>query len=108
LSDARTGKRFPLTLPIKLRAKKAASALSAKTTNVSGAGVYIQADSKLEIGSKIEFDIVLPAKMVGNDCDVEVVCKGRVVRTEVDKRAKTRSKSGIGCVIDSYKFVRKL
>jgi hypothetical protein len=110
LSDARTGKRFPLTLPITLKSRNSGKQRSAITSNVSGAGVFIQADAKLEIGSKIEFDIILPGKVVGSDCDVEVVCKGRVVRAEVDKRPsknKAKKQNGIACVIDHYKFVRK-
>jgi hypothetical protein len=116
LSDARTGKRFPLNLPITFKHKESARKLAATTSNVSAAGVYIQANAKLEVGSKIEFDIVLPAKVVGTDCDVEIVCKGRVVRTENSKRTKTAKTSktktdskrnGIACVIDHYKFVRR-
>jgi hypothetical protein len=109
LSEARTGKRFPLALPITLKNRKSGKGHSATTSNVSGAGVYIQADAKLEIGSSIEFDIILPAKVVGTDCDVEVVCKGRVVRAEAGKSAKksSKKKNGIACVIDHYKFVRK-
>jgi PilZ domain len=110
LSEARTGKRFPLTLPITLKNRKSGKARSATTSNVSGAGVFIQADAKLEIGSKIEFDIILPGKIVGTDCDVEVVCKGRVIRAEIDKRPNkksTKKQNGIACVIDHYKFVRK-
>jgi hypothetical protein len=116
LSDARTGKRFPLTLPITFKPRESAKKHAATTSNVSAAGVYIQADAKLEVGSKIEFDIVLPAKVVGTDCDVEIVCKGRVVRTERAKHGKTAKntnssttsgRSGIACVIDHYKFVRR-
>jgi hypothetical protein len=108
LSDARrTGKRFPLALPITLKHRNSGKADSATTSNVSGAGVFIQADSKLEIGSKIEFDIILPGKLVGSDGDVEIVCKGRVVRAEKETSAKKRKKNGIACVIDHYKFVRK-
>jgi hypothetical protein len=110
LSDARTGKRFPLTLPITLKNRKSGKRRPATTSNVSGAGVLIQADANLEIGSKIEFDIILPGKIVGTDCDVEVVCKGRVIRAEIDKRPNkksTKKQNGIACVIDHYKFVRK-
>ena len=110
MSDARTGKRFPLTLPITLKNRKSGKRRSATTSNVSGARVFIQADAKLEIGSKIEFDIILPGKLVGTDCNVEVVCKGLVVRAEIDERPsknKTKKKNGIACVIDHYKFVRK-
>ena len=105
LADARTGKRFPLNLPINIRKGKAAKSAKATTSNVSAAGIYIEGDENLEIGSTIDFDIVLPAKIVGSDRDVEVTCKGRVVRR--DGKGKSKGKSGIACVIDTYKFVRK-
>ena len=105
MADARTGKRFPLNLPINIRPGKAAKGAKATTSNVSAAGIYIEGDENLEIGSTIDFDIVLPAKIVGSDRDVEVTCKGRVVRR--DGKGKAKGKSGIACVIDTYKFVRK-
>ena len=117
MSEARrTGKRFPLTLPITIRTRKSSRPQSGTTANVSAAGVYIQSNSKLEIGASIEFDIVLPGKIVGTDKPVEIRCKGRVVRLEAKKpRARSKSKSaarknkpsGIACVIDHYRFVRK-
>jgi hypothetical protein len=106
LADARTGKRFPLNLPIHIKKGKAAKGAKATTQNVSAAGIFIEADESLEIGSTIEFDIVLPAKIVGADRDVEISCKGRVVRRD-GKGPKAKGKGGIGCVIDTYKFVRK-
>ena len=104
MADARTGKRFPLNLPIHIRKGKTAKGAKATTSNVSAAGIYIEGDESIEIGSIIDFDIVLPAKIVGADRDVEVSCKGRVVRR--DGKAK-KGKGGIACVIDTYKFVRK-
>jgi hypothetical protein len=103
-----------LELPISIRGKKYARLKTATTSDVSAAGVYIQADANLEIGTKIEFDIMLPAKVVGTDTDVEIVCKGHVVRMDaaVSKKIKSKTKSkpkagGVACVIDQYKFVRK-
>ncbi|MEO6119661.1 MAG: PilZ domain-containing protein [Terriglobales bacterium] len=106
MADLRTGKRFPLSLPITIRGKKSARGKAAKTADVSAAGVYIEADADLEIGTQIEFDIMLPAEVAGTDTDVEIVCKGRVVRINSSGKAKQR-KAGVACVIDQYKFVRK-
>lgn len=97
----RTGKRFPLELPITIH-KKGSRAAAGKTANVSAAGVYIQSASEIAVGSPIEFDITLPGKVVGTDHDVEIHCKGRVVRSEDAKK-----KHGVAAVIDQYKFVRK-
>jgi hypothetical protein len=106
LSELRTGKRFPLSLPITIRGKKATKGRTAKTADVSAAGVYIEADADLEVGTNIEFDISLPASVAGTDTDVEIVCKGRVVRINNTGKPKHR-KAGVACVIDQYKFVRK-
>ncbi|HEV7676797.1 MAG TPA: PilZ domain-containing protein [Candidatus Angelobacter sp.] len=112
--EARTGKRFPLELPIKIHGKGLED--SATTGNMSAAGVYIMADLDLAIGSNIEFDITLPAKVLGTPGDVEVHCTGRVVRKDASAAAagansnsskKKKSKSGVACVIDQYKFIRK-
>ena len=108
MSEARrTGKRFPLVLPITIRNRKAAKGEATTTHNVSAAGVYLKANSKLEIGSTVEFDITLPGQIVGTKADVEIHCKGRVVRLESTKPRGKTPKAGIACVIDHYKFVRK-
>ena len=82
---------------------------SGTTADVSSAGVYIQADTNLKVGSPIEFDITLPAKVLGTPNDVEVHCIGRVVRKEADaKNGKgKKKKNGVACVIDQYQFIRK-
>ena len=107
MSEARTGKRFPLELPIKIHRKGGDD--SATTADMSSAGVYIMADTDLPVGSPIEFDITLPATVLGTPADVEVHCTGRVVRKEAGagKAEGKKKKSGVACVIDEYKFIRK-
>src|ERR1700748_522289 len=61
--EARTGKRFPRELPIKIHSKGGDD--SATTGNMSAAGVYIMADLDLAVGSNIEFDITLPKDVLG-------------------------------------------
>lgn len=108
MSEARTGKRFPLELPIRFRQKKTGAGKNATTADMSAAGVYIQANTDLAVGSSIEFDITLPAKVLGTPSDVEVHCTGRVVRRESDNQnGKSRKRNGVACVIDQYKFIRK-
>jgi hypothetical protein len=110
MSEARTGKRFPLELPIRIRQKEGNAVGSGTTADVSAAGVYIQADTDLAVGSPIEFDITLPAKVLGTPSDVEVHCTGRVVRREADlknAKGKKKKRNGVACVIDEYKFIRK-
>jgi len=105
--EARTGKRFPLELPIKIHRKGGDN--SGTTANMSAAGVYILGDLDLAVGSNIEFDITLPANVLGTPKDVEVHCTGRVVRKEEggSNSGRRKKKSGVACVIDEYKFIRK-
>ncbi len=108
MPEARTGKRFPLELPIRFRQRKTAAGRDGTTADVSAAGVYIQANTDLPVGSPIEFDITLPAKVLGTPNDVEVHCVGRVVRRDpTSQNGKGRKKSGVACVIDQYQFIRK-
>lgn len=105
MSEARTGKRFPLELPIRIRRKGGDE--GATSADLSAAGVYIMADTDLSVGSHIEFDITLPKDVLGTPTDVEVRCSGRVVRKESGSANKKKKKSGVACVIDQYQFIRK-
>ena len=104
--EARTGKRFPLELPIKIHKDEGGTASDAKgvTGNLSAAGVYIRADASMEIGSPVEFEITLPPEMTGGQENVTIQCKGRVVRA--DETGEGGEGRGVACVIDSYEFVR--
>ena len=99
MSEARTGKRFPLELPIKISGVDQGGI----TGNMSAAGVYIRGNPALDIGSNVEFEIALPPELTGGNEHVVVQCKGRVVR----KDAGTGDEHGVACVIDSYDFVRQ-
>jgi hypothetical protein len=110
VSDGRTGKRFPLQLPITIQS--APKKRKGTTANVSAAGVYIRGDAELKVGSRIQFEITLPAGVIGAEQDVRIQCRGRVVRSEANAVRKTRKtaakakRTGLACVIDHYKFVR--
>jgi len=104
VSEARTGKRFPLELPIKVHKEGAGADAKGLTGNLSAAGVYIRADASLDVGSPVEFEITLPPDVTGGAENVVIQCKGRVVRT--DPTGATADGKGVACVIDSYEFVR--
>ncbi len=107
MTEARTGKRFPLQLPIKIHKEDTVVDTSGMTGNLSAAGVYIRSDASLEVGSPVEFEITLPPEVTGGKDDVVIQCRGRVVRTdEPHASAESGSNRGVACVIDSYEFVR--
>lgn len=114
-ADARTGKRFPVQLPIRIHLWNSAEEQSGTTANVSVSGVYLQAEPKpaskdkanvsWRPGATVEFDITLPASVIGAPTDVRIHCRGRVVR--VEKLKSEPASKGLACVIDKYEFVRK-
>ncbi len=107
MSEARTGKRFPLHLPIKIHKEDTAGGASGVTGNLSAAGVYIRADASLDVGSPVEFEITLPPDVTGGKEDVVIQCRGRVVRTDEPSAGSAPAEGrGVACVIDSYEFVR--
>jgi hypothetical protein len=108
VSEARTGKRFPLELPIKIHRAEEGGQHSGVTGNLSAAGVYIRADASLEVGSNVEFEITLPPEVTGAKENVVVQCRGRVVRTDEPAAGSSPNEArGVACVIDSYDFVRQ-
>ena len=106
MAEARTGKRFPLHLPIKIHSEDSSAEASGVTGDLSAAGVYIKADESLEVGSPVEFDITLPPEVTGGKENVKIHCRGRVVRTDEPSAGAASDNRGIACVIDSYEFVR--
>ena len=106
MTEARTGKRFPLHLPIKIHKEDSSTEASGMTSDLSAAGVYIRADASLEVGSPVEFEITLPPEVTGGKEDVVIQCRGRVVRTDEPSAGAPHENRGVACVIDSYEFVR--
>lgn len=100
MSEARTGKRFPLELPIKIHGVDQGSI----TGNMSAAGVYIRGNPELDVGSTVEFEIALPPELTGGNENVIVQCRGRVVRKDPGSSGEAQ---GVACVIDTYDFVRQ-
>ena len=93
MTEARTGKRFPLHLPIKIHKEDSATKTSGVTGDLSAAGVYIRADASLEVGSPVEFEITLPPEVTGGKEDVTIQCRGRVVRTDEPEGSGTSGDS---------------
>jgi hypothetical protein len=111
--DVRTGKRFPLELPITIHDRGSARKQQGTTFNVSASGVYVRAAKNLKIGSHVSFEILLPGKVLGTEHDVRIRCAGRVVRSDPSRGAGKRIEAsrekmrGMACVIDQYRFIAK-
>ncbi len=97
--DMQSAPRFPLHLSASVKSQ--GSAYSAETENISANGVLFAMDKDVPVGSTVEFTILLPGDVVGARKDVQIDCRGRVVRSFED-----RGRRGVGVVIDEYHFER--
>jgi hypothetical protein len=99
-SDMQSAPRFPIKLPISVKSNSGES--YTETQNISANGVLFQVEAEMPVGATVDFTISLPANVVGAEADVQLDCRGRVVRNfEADGRR------GVGVVIDEYKFDRR-
>ena len=99
-TDVQAAPRFPIKLPVAMKA--GSNGKSAEMQNISANGVLFRMDADVPVGSAVDFTISLPADVVGAEADVQVDCRGRVVRSFEDG-----GRRGVGVVIDEYRFERR-
>jgi len=97
--DMQSAPRFPLHLSASV--KTHGTAYSAETENISANGVLFAMDNDVPVGSMVDFTILLPAEVLGSRRNVQIDCRGRVVRSFED-----RGRRAVGVVIDEYHFER--
>jgi PilZ domain-containing protein len=97
--EMQSAPRFPIHLSASVKSQS--GAYNAETENISANGVLFAMDNDVPVGSMVDFTILLPAAVVGARQDVQIDCRGRVVRSFED-----RGRRGVGVVIDEYHFER--
>jgi hypothetical protein len=98
--DLQSAARFPIKLPVSVKSKSGDS--QTETQNISANGVLFQVDAEMPVGAPLAFTISLPAEVLGAAADVQIDCRGRVVRSVDDG-----GRRGVGVVIDEYRFERR-
>lgn len=98
--DMQSATRFPIKLQASMKSQSGET--HAETQNMSANGVLFEVDSDMPVGAAVDFTISLPADVVGAEADVQLDCRGRVVRS-----FEEHGRRGIGVVIDEYKFDRR-
>src|ERR1700675_1385722 len=111
-TDVQGAPRFPIKLPVALKSTSAVnqsgvagqcvSEKTVETENISANGVLCRVVSDGPVGFGVDFTLSLPADVVGAEADVQVDCRGRVVRSFEDG-----GRRGVGVVIDEYRFERR-
>ncbi len=82
-SDRRARQRFPVHVPVSLRA--GALEESTQTRDLSTAGVFVYSNSRMQEGSELELVLVLPPEITFSDRRW-VCCRASVVRVEENSR----------------------
>jgi PilZ domain len=99
--EKRSARRFPLRLPVSLRAGEMSEELAAQTRDVSARGICFFIDTAMQAGSAIDFTLTLPPEITLTE-QIRVRCKGRVVRVEGGSPA---AKMTVAAVIDECEFL---
>lgn len=73
----RTAVRFPLQLPVILHAGE--TEVPATTIDVSSTGMLFSLETVLQVGTELNWELLLPAEAMGSGTDISVACHGRVV-----------------------------
>ncbi|GAA3767834.1 PilZ domain-containing protein [Terriglobus aquaticus] len=92
----RASVRFPLQLPVQLHAGEAV--VAATTVDVSATGMLFTSEDVLEVGTELDWELLLPAEAMGTAADISVLCHGRVVW--VQHEPPTR----MAVMIDQYRM----
>jgi hypothetical protein len=93
----RASVRFPLRLEIVLRT--ADREYPGITEDVSANGLLFAADELPPVGTEIQFELTMPAAVMGGVNDVLLHCLGRIVRHQ-----RVADKELAAAVIDEYSF----
>ena len=81
--------------------KALGSDYAAETQNISANGVLFAMDNDVPVGSAVDFTILLPGDVMGAVRNIQIDCRGRVVRS-----FEHQGRRGVGVVIDEYHFER--
>ncbi len=99
-AERREARRYSMALPLRIISRSPDHPeVKAETRDVSYRGLYFYVSSSVEIGSEIEFVLMLP-KQITLSGDVNIRCRGQVVR--IDENGTRR---GIAARIDRYEFL---
>ena len=102
-ADRRSGPRFSLCLPARVRDRQSDSgAAITRDVSQSGSYIYLDPDKDLAEGAQLELVLELPAEITG-DVPVSILCQADVLR--IDRGFSRRI--GVAVRITSYEFCRE-
>jgi hypothetical protein len=101
--NQRRFRRYGVRLPCRVKPREplesvAPPELEVETENVSSGGLFFLASEGWTVGTALDFEIVLPAKVLRNP--VRIRCQGTITRVVPQEGGRI----GIGATIDHYKI----
>jgi hypothetical protein len=100
-TERRTSQRFNMSLALTVRSSGPEGVVEqhGQTRDVGFRGLYFTTNADYELGSEIEFILTLP-RAITQTGDVNIRCRGRVVRTEPGDGIR-----GVAARIERYEFL---
>ncbi|WP_419803862.1 PilZ domain-containing protein [Terriglobus sp.] len=92
----RAAVRFPLQLPVQLHTGE--TEVPATTIDVSSTGMLFSLDTVLQVGTELDWELLLPAEAMGTGVDISVVCHGRVAWVQEESPVR------MAVMIDQYRM----
>ena len=101
--EHRRHRRYHLSIPVDIRhADREEPAVRTASRDISAKGIYFLLSPGAEVGTALEFDMVLPPQMCQGKI-VRVHCRGRVARRDGPDE---QGRIGIAAVIEEYEFIQ--
>jgi hypothetical protein len=97
-SDRRARQRFPVHVPVSLKAESGGLPEATQTRDLSTAGVFVYSNSRMQEGSELELILVLPPEITFSDRRW-VCCQASVVRVEENS---SQGNYGVAAVIKRF------
>ena len=92
----RAAVRFPLQLPVQLHAGE--TDVAATTVDVSSTGMLFTLNAVLDVGTELDWELLLPAEAMGTGADISVICHGRVAWVQDETPVR------MAVIIDQYRM----
>jgi hypothetical protein len=97
-SDRRARQRFPVHVPVSVKAGNGTIPEASETRDLSTAGVFVYTNSRMQEGSELELILVLPPEITFSDRRW-VCCQASVVRVEENS---SQGNYGVAAVIKRF------
>jgi hypothetical protein len=102
--ERRSKRRVPIQVPVSVKSSDGSVEESAKTRDLSTAGVFVYTNSRLKEGSELELVLVLPPEVTFAERRW-ICCQASVVRVEENRKGEN---VGVAAVIKRFEVLPEM